>query len=81
MDTQQNLDVIAGEAQTPQVPHHVERQRRSSAVAKIYRRIVNPSKTSEVSEGSVYFLQSSLEKAATSALPPIGHQEYVGEFK
>lgn len=81
MDTQQNLDVIGGDAQTPQVPRHTEAQRRSSTVAKIYRRIVNPSKTSEMSDGSAYFVPSTLEKAATSALPPIGHQEYVGEFK
>jgi hypothetical protein len=87
-DTQQNLDVVVpaddGRDHTSQPPLHPQRraapERKHSAVTKMYRRIVNPSKSEEVSEGSAYFVQASLDRA-TSVLPPIGHQEYIGEFK
>ena len=52
-------------------------ERKPSAVAKIYRRIVNPNKSQEMSEGSAYF---NPEKVLSS-LQPIGHSDYVGEFK
>ena len=55
-------------------------ERKTSRVAKLYRRIVNPSKTEEVSEGSAFFLQINLDKAISS-LKPMGHLEYVGGFK
>ena len=79
-DTQQNLDVVGESMATTREPRLHPPERKPSKVAKIYRRIVNPSKGMDTMEGSGYFSQTNLDKAV-STLPPIGHQEYVGEFK
>ena len=85
-DTHHNLDLVAEERdrdvlhQPPPPLNAAAPERRTSTVAKIYRRIVNPSKKEEVSTGSAYFLQTNLDKAVSS-LQPMGHHEYVGGFK
>ena len=87
-DTHHNLDLVTGNTDRDAFPQQPQpslfsaapTERKTSKVAKIYRRIVNPSKTEEVSEGSAYFLQTNLDKA-TSSLQPMGHHEYLGGFK
>jgi hypothetical protein len=44
--------------------------RKTSTMARIYRRIVNPSKSQEVSEGSAYFHQPNLDPGPWSAWTP-----------
>jgi hypothetical protein len=85
-DTQHNLDLVTGDRDTlpqqqrPSLFTAAPVERKTSRVAKLYRRIVNPSKTEEVSEGSAFFRQTNLDKAISS-LQPMGHLEYVGGFK
>lgn len=85
-DTQRNLDLEEGEddgdniQRLPRQQAHPAPSRKPSTVAKIYRMIVNPGKSQDVSEGSAYFTQSNLDKAI-SAIQPMGHSEYVGGFK
>ena len=75
-----NLDPAVGEGERDDIVQqsiNLPTNRRTSTVAKMYRRIVNPSKRQEISEGSAYFNPDKV----LSSLQPIGHHEYVGEFK